>query len=125
MKPGAFLILSAAVFFTAASYESEACTGITLVSKDSSHVLARTCEWGGSFLQSRYVVVPRGYAQTALTPAGANGLEFTSKYGYAGNVDEMLARLEYDMIYYENMSLKLDLMILLDTVRTVATGKGI
>ncbi len=84
MKPGAFLILSAAVFFTAASYESEACTGITLVSKDSSHVLARTCEWGGSFLQSRYVVVPRGYAQTALTPAGANGLEFTSKYGYAG-----------------------------------------
>ena len=47
------------------------------------------------------------------------------KYGYAGNVDEMLARLEYDMIYYENMSLKLDLMILLDTVRTVATGKGI
>ena len=79
------LILSAAAIMAAgASYESKACTGITLTAKDSSYVLARTCEWGGSFLQSRYVVVPRGYAQTAFTPSGANGMEFTSKYGYAG-----------------------------------------
>ena len=47
------------------------------------------------------------------------------KYGYAGNVDQMLERLEYDLLYYENMSLTLDLAILLYTVKTVVTGKGI
>ncbi|MDH6303870.1 exopolysaccharide biosynthesis polyprenyl glycosylphosphotransferase [Parabacteroides sp. PF5-5] len=47
------------------------------------------------------------------------------KYGYAGNVDEMVERLEYDMLYYENMSLVLDLTILIYTVKTVVTGKGI
>lgn len=47
------------------------------------------------------------------------------KYGYAGNVEQMVERLEYDMLYYENMSLALDIAILLYTVRTVATGKGI
>ncbi|MDR1357490.1 MAG: sugar transferase [Tannerellaceae bacterium] len=47
------------------------------------------------------------------------------KYGYASNVDEMLERLEYDMLYYENMSLALDMTILAYTVKTVFTGKGI
>ena len=47
------------------------------------------------------------------------------KYGYAGNVEQMLERLEYDIIYYENMSLALDLAILAYTVKTVITGKGV
>jgi len=47
------------------------------------------------------------------------------KYGYAGNVDQMIERLEYDILYYENMSLALDLTILIYTVNTVVTGKGI
>jgi len=47
------------------------------------------------------------------------------KYGYAGDVDQMIERLEYDMLYYENMSLALDLTILIYTVKTVVTGKGI
>ena len=85
MKTIGKMALTAAVLLSAAAFNrADACTGITLVSKDTSHVLARTCEWGGSFLQSRYVVVPRGYTQTALTPSGAGGLEFTARYGYVG-----------------------------------------
>lgn len=47
------------------------------------------------------------------------------KYGYAGNVDQMIERLEYDILYYENMSLILDITILIYTIKTVFTGKGI
>lgn len=47
------------------------------------------------------------------------------KYGYAGDVGKMIERLEYDILYYENMSLAMDLTILIYTVKTVITGKGI
>lgn len=47
------------------------------------------------------------------------------KYGYASNVDQMVERLNYDLLYYENMSLILDITILFYTVKTVLTGKGI
>ncbi len=47
------------------------------------------------------------------------------KYGYASNVDQMLERLEYDLIYIENVSFGVDLKILFYTVSTVLTGKGL
>ena len=47
------------------------------------------------------------------------------KYGYAASVDKMVERMEYDILYYENMSLTLDLIILIYTVKTVITGKGV
>ena len=47
------------------------------------------------------------------------------KYGYAQTVDEMIERSKYDLIYLENMSLFIDIKIVLYTVRTVLTGKGI
>lgn len=46
------------------------------------------------------------------------------KYGYARNIDEMIARLKYDILYLENMSLLVDLKIIIYTIRTVVTGKG-
>ena len=63
---------------------AEACTGITLKAKDGAYVVARTIEWGGSNLNSRYVVVPRGYSQHSYTPQGTDGMEFTARYGYVG-----------------------------------------
>lgn len=67
-----------------ASFQSQACTGISLTAKDGSNVLARTCEWGGSDLASRYVIVPRNAQTVSLTPSGQNGLEYVTKYGYVG-----------------------------------------
>jgi exopolysaccharide biosynthesis polyprenyl glycosylphosphotransferase len=46
------------------------------------------------------------------------------KYGYATNVDEMIQRLRFDLIYIENMSIALDLKILVYTVITVLKGRG-
>lgn len=47
------------------------------------------------------------------------------KFGYAKNVDEMLERLEYDLLYIENMSLLNDVKILAYTIKIVVTGKGV
>nr|WP_308770028.1 choloylglycine hydrolase family protein [uncultured Bacteroides sp.] len=66
------------------SQPSQACTGITLTAKDSTQILARTIEWGGSDLNSCYVVVPRGYTAQSYVPGGQDGMKFTAKYGYVG-----------------------------------------
>lgn len=49
---------------------ANACTGITLTAKDSTKILARTIEWGGSDLNSQYVIVPRGYTAQSYIPGG-------------------------------------------------------
>lgn len=46
------------------------------------------------------------------------------KYGYAENVDEMVKRMRFDILYIENMSLILDMKILIYTVITVLKGRG-
>lgn len=46
------------------------------------------------------------------------------KYGYASTVDQMLERMAYDILYIQNVSMAIDLKILLHTVATVAAGRG-
>ena len=46
------------------------------------------------------------------------------KFGYAENVDEMVERLKFDILYIENMSLALDLKILMYTVVVMVEGRG-
>lgn len=46
------------------------------------------------------------------------------KYGYAENVDEMLERARYDLIYTENITLLNDIKILFYTLVIVLQGRG-
>jgi lipopolysaccharide/colanic/teichoic acid biosynthesis glycosyltransferase len=47
------------------------------------------------------------------------------KFGYAQTVEEMVERSKYDLLYLSNMSLTMDLKILVFTIRTVITGRGV
>ncbi|HNT71337.1 MAG TPA: sugar transferase, partial [Bacteroidales bacterium] len=46
------------------------------------------------------------------------------KYGYAENIEQMIERLYYDLLYLDNISLFSDLKILILTVIIVFKGEG-
>ena len=45
-------------------------------------------------------------------------------HGYGGSVDDALEKLQYDLFYIRNQGIRLDLLILMATVRTVLSGGG-
>jgi exopolysaccharide biosynthesis polyprenyl glycosylphosphotransferase len=47
------------------------------------------------------------------------------KYGYASDVNSIIERLEYDLLYLENMSLSIDLKIIIYTILIILKGKGV
>ncbi len=47
------------------------------------------------------------------------------KFGYAENVEQMIKRLKYDLIYIDNMSLYVDIKIIIYTLITIFKGRGI
>jgi len=47
------------------------------------------------------------------------------KYGYAENIEQMVERLKYDLLYLENMSLYIDFKIMIYTILTIFKGKGV
>ena len=46
------------------------------------------------------------------------------KYGYASSVEQMVERLQYDMVYLKNISLYVDFKILIYTIMECVRGKG-
>ena len=46
------------------------------------------------------------------------------QFGYAENVEEMVERMKYDLLYIENCSLALDLKIILYTFMVIFQGRG-
>lgn len=47
------------------------------------------------------------------------------KYGYASDVDQMVDRLKYDLIYLDNRSLWFDLKIIVYTAGIILKGQGV
>ena len=45
-------------------------------------------------------------------------------FHYSGTIDESKEKLQYDLFYIKNMSLKLDLLILFQTMKIVILGRG-
>jgi sugar transferase (PEP-CTERM system associated) len=45
-------------------------------------------------------------------------------YGYANSLDHTIEKLQYDLFYIKNMSLVLDALIMLETIKTVLVRKG-
>lgn len=74
--------------------------------------IARQCEAASPVYTARYLVLPgiTGWAQI--------------QYGYAGDVEQELEKLTYDLYYLKRISLDLDLEITFRTVRTLLTGTG-
>jgi lipopolysaccharide/colanic/teichoic acid biosynthesis glycosyltransferase len=46
------------------------------------------------------------------------------QFGYASNVEEMIERMKYDLVYVETASLLLDFKIMIYTLKTIFLGKG-
>ena len=46
------------------------------------------------------------------------------KFGYAENVEQMVRRLKYDILYIENMSIAMDLRIIFYTIVIMIEGRG-
>ena len=61
-----------------------ACTGITLKSKNRAVVFGRSMEWGTFDLNSRVVIVPRGYEYESHIGDGMTGLTWKVTYGAVG-----------------------------------------
>jgi len=64
------------------------------------------------FYEHRHLVAPglTGWAQI--------------KYPYGASVDDAIEKLQYDLYYIKNQGLALDLMIVVETVKTVLFGRG-
>jgi choloylglycine hydrolase len=63
---------------------ANACTGLTLKAADGAVVYGRTMEWGAFDLNSRLVIVPRGYQFAGHTPDGEPGFSWKGQYGAVG-----------------------------------------
>lgn len=63
------------------------------------------------------------YAQRFNVKPGLTGWAQVS-YDYGATVEDAIEKLNYDLFYIKNMSISMDIIILLRTIKTVLFGKG-
>ncbi len=72
----------------------------------------------------KYVKVLPIYARRHMVRPGITGWWQIKSRAYEESLTEMQRRLRYDFYYIENLSVKLDIEIILRTVYTVISGHG-
>jgi lipopolysaccharide/colanic/teichoic acid biosynthesis glycosyltransferase len=63
------------------------------------------------------------YGQRHVVKPGLTGWA-QIRYTYGASVEDAVEKLQYDLYYIKNMSLALDLVILLETMKTVVLRRG-
>ena len=74
------------------------------------------------FVKELEKIIPY-YGERFTVKPGLTGWAQVS-YGYGASVEDAVEKLNYDLFYIKNMSLLMDLMIVLRTVKTVIFSKG-
>jgi sugar transferase (PEP-CTERM system associated) len=74
------------------------------------------------FIKKLKVVIPY-YSQRFSVKPGITGWAQV-RYGYGASVEDAIEKLNYDLFYIKNMSVFMDLIIVLRTVKIVLFGKG-
>lgn len=74
------------------------------------------------FVDKLKEVIPY-YSERHFVKPGVTGWA-QIKYPYGASVDDAIEKLRYDLYYIKNMSLLLDLIIVLETIKVVLFGRG-
>lgn len=74
------------------------------------------------FIDQISPIEPQFLSLTAVRPGITSWGQV--KYGYAENINEMIQRMKYDLLYLQNRSLALDFKIMLYTILIVFRGTG-
>ena len=75
------------------------------------------------FVNDLAAQIPYYHARHSVKP-GITGWAQV-RFSYGASVEDAMHKLQYDLYYVKNHSLFLDIMILLQTVQVVVTGKGV
>jgi lipopolysaccharide/colanic/teichoic acid biosynthesis glycosyltransferase len=63
------------------------------------------------------------YGQRHVLKPGLTGWAQV-RYTYGASVEDAIEKLQYDLYYIKNLSIALDFVIVLETIKTVLTRKG-
>jgi sugar transferase (PEP-CTERM system associated) len=75
------------------------------------------------FIEQLTELIPY-YGQRHVVKPGLTGWAQV-RYTYGSSVEDAMEKLQYDLFYIKNMSLALDLLIVLSTIKTVVSRRGI
>jgi len=75
-----------------------------------------------SFVQELTEKIPF-YGQRHVVKPGVTGWAQV-RYTYGASIEDAIEKLQYDLYYIKNMSFALDVVIVLDTIKTVVLRRG-
>ena len=74
------------------------------------------------FVKELSSAIPFYYLRHSVKPGVTGWAQINYRYG--SSVDDAIEKLQYDLFYIKNVSWALDLLILLNTIKTVLVQRG-